>query len=300
MTIEQETTILVTGATGNIGTELIKQLSVHDEGRNVRVRAAIRSINKAAKIKSSGVELVEIDYAKPATLSEAFNGVDKLFLNTPFQPDLAELTSNMVAEAAKSGRVEHIVKLSVLGAETEPSITMSRLHRQAEKRIEESGIAFTFLRASGFMQNFVNFFGNSIKSKGVFYVPAGDGKLSFVDVRDIAAVGVKVLTDNQGGRYKGKAYPITGPEALSYGEAAEILSREVGKKISYVDIAEESARKGLKEIGMDDWFINSLMELYAIVRAGYTSDLSSAVEELTGKKPISFSQFATDYADSFK
>jgi len=246
------------------------------------------------------VEFVEIDYAKPATLSEAFNGVDKIFFNTPFQPDIAELTSNMVAEAAKSGTVEHIVKLSVLGAETEPSITMSRLHRQAEKRIEESGIAFTFLRASGFMQNFVNFFGNSIKSKGAFYVPAGDGKLSFVDVRDIAAVGVKVLTDDQGVRYNGKAYPITGPEALSYGEAAEILSREVGKKISYVDIAEESARKGLKEIGMDDWFINSMMELYAIVRAGYASDLSSAVEELTGKKPISFSQFARDYADSFK
>ena len=114
-----ETTILVTGATGNIGTELVKQLSVHNEVRNVRVRAAVRSINKAAKMKDSGVEFVEIDYAKPATLSEAFIGVDKVFLNTPFQPDIAELTSNMVAEAAKSGTVEHIVKLSVLGAETE-------------------------------------------------------------------------------------------------------------------------------------------------------------------------------------
>ena len=108
-----------------------------------------------------------------------------------------------------------------------------------------------------------------------------------------------MLTDDQHHRHNGKAYPITGPEALSYGEAAEILSREVGKKISYIDIEEESARKGLKEIGMDDWFINSLMELYAIVRAGYASNLSSAVEELTGKKPISFSQFSRDYADSF-
>lgn len=295
-----ETTILVTGATGNVGSELVKQLSFHDKGKNVRVRAAVRSIEKAAKIKYSGVELVGIDYAKLTTLSEALDGVDKLFLNTPFQPDLAELTSIMVAEAAKSGTVKHIVKLSVLGAEAEPTITMSRLHRQAEKKIEESGLPFTFLRASGFMQNFINFFGNSIKSKGAFYVPAREGKLSFVDVRDIAAVGVKVLTDDQGVRYNGKAYPITGPEALSYGEAAEILSSEVGKKISYVDISEESARKGLKEIGMDDWFINSLMELYAIVRAGYASNLSSAVEDITGKKAISFPQFARDYVEAFK
>ena len=150
------------------------------------------------------------------------------------------------------------------------------------------------------MQNFVNIYGNSIKSKGAFYVPAGDGKLSFVDDRDSAAVGVKVLIDDQHNRHYGKAYPMTAPEALSYGEAAEILSREVGRKISYVDIAEESARRGLKEIGMDDWFINSMMELYAIVRAGYASYLSSAVKDITGKKPISFSQFARGYAQSFK
>ncbi len=169
-----------------------------------------------------------------------------------------------------------------------------------EKVIEESGIPFTFLRASGFMPNFVNFFGSSIKSQGSFYIPAGDGKIGFVDVRDIASVGVKVLTDDQNDRHNGKAYSLTGPEALSYGEAAEIISKEIGKKISYVNIPEEAARKGMKEVGMDDWLINSMIELYAIVRAGYGSNLSSDVEELTGKKPISFSQFAREYAESFK
>lgn len=90
------------------------------------------------------------------------------------------------------------------------------------------------------------------------------------------------------------------PEALSYGEAAEILSKEVGKKISYVNIPEQAERKRLKEVGIDDWFINSMMELYAIVSAGYASNLSSAVEELTGNKPISFLQFARDNFGSFK
>ena|SRR5947199_7427734 len=121
-----------------------------------------------------------------------------------------------------------------------------------------------------------------------------------INLKSKALTFVDINIHIQHDRHNGKTYPITGPEALSYGEAAEILTREVGKKISYVDITEESARKGLKEIGMNDWFINCMMELYAIVRAGYASNLSSAVEEITGKKPISFSQFARDYADSFK
>jgi uncharacterized protein YbjT (DUF2867 family) len=300
MTERNESTILVTGATGNIGNELVKQLSVLGNHRSVRVRAAVRSGIKAAAIKGLGVEVAESDYTKPTTLSKAFIGVDKLFLNTPFQPDMVQLTSNLVAEAAKSGTIEHIVKLSVTGAEAEPGITISRLHREAEKIIEESGIPFTFLRASGFMQNFVNIYGSSIKSQGAFYAPAGDGKIGFIDVRDIASVGVKVLTDDQNDRYNYKAYYLTGPEALSYGEAAEIISKEVGKKISYVNIPDEAARKGMKEVDMGDWFINSIIEMYGIVRAGHGSYLSPNVEELTGKKPIFFSQFAREYADSFK
>ena len=210
-----------------------------------KVRAAARSTTRASSNdKLKEVEFVEMDYNKPETLATAFKDADKLFLNTPYQPDMVELTTNLVAEAAKSGTIEHIVKLSVIEAEAEPEITISHLHRQAEKIIEESGIPFTFLRASGFMQNFVNVFGSSIKSKGAFYIPAGDGKFSLVDVRDIAAVGVKVLTDDQYDRHNGKAYSLTGPEALSYGEAAEILSKEVGKKISYVNIPEEACSQG--------------------------------------------------------
>ena len=150
------------------------------------------------------------------------------------------------------------------------------------------------------MQNFVNVFGNSIRSQDAFYAPVGNGKISFVDVRDVAAVAVKVLIDDQYYRHNCKAYNITGSDVFSYGEAAEILSNEVGKKISYVNITQDDARKGMKDIGMDDWFINSLIELYAIERTGYLSSISSEFEELTGKKPISFSHFAKDYADSFK
>ena len=227
-------TILVTGATGTVGSEVVKQLlsAKGQKEENIIVKAAVRAANEDT-FRNLGVQAVELDYNKPDTLSAALRGVDKLFLLTPFQSNMVDLTSNLVNEAKKAG-VKYIVKQSVLGADAEPGITPSRLHRQAEKVIEESGIPFTFLRPNFFMQNFVTFYSNFIKTQGAFYVPAGDAKASFVDVRDIAAVAVQALSRNRSSKngeskHIGKAYDITGAEALSYGEAAEILSKEIGK-----------------------------------------------------------------------
>jgi uncharacterized protein YbjT (DUF2867 family) len=149
------------------------------------------------------------------------------------------------------------------------------------------------------MQNFVNFFSQSIKEQGAFYLPAGDGKVSFVDVRDIASVAVEALTKNIDGRHYGKAYNITGREAISYGDVARILSEQLRKKISYVNISEDDARKGMKETGWDDWTIDYMMELFNIIRMGYLSQVSSVIEEVTGKRAISLNQFAEDYSSAF-
>jgi uncharacterized protein YbjT (DUF2867 family) len=216
---------------------------------------------------------------------------------------MVDLTSNLVNEAKKVG-VKYIVKQSVLGADAKPGTTPSRLHRQAEKIIEESKIPFTFLRPNFFMQNFITFYSHFIKTQGAFYVPAEDAKVSFVDVRDIAAVAAQALSSRSkkdgAGKHTRKAYDITGGEALSYGEAAEILSKEIGKKVNYVNVSDEDARKGMKDMGADDWTINSMIELFGITRAGYVSNISPAVEQITGNEPISFSQFARDYAGAFK
>jgi uncharacterized protein YbjT (DUF2867 family) len=296
-------TILVTGATGTVGSEVVKHLlsSKAGKGENVIVKAAVRSAanddNTFQNLKE--VQTIQLDYNKPDTLTAALKGVDKLFLLTPFQSNMVDLTSNLVREA-KNARVKYIVKQSVMGADAEPAISPGRLHRQAEKIIEESGIPFTFLRPNFFMQNFVNFYSHSIKTQGAFYAPAGDAKVSFVDVRDIASVAVQALIINDSQQHTQKAYTITGGEALSYGEAAEILSNEVGKKINYVNISDEDARKGMKDIGMDEWTINSMIELFEITRAGYVSTISPIVEQVTGNRPITFSQFAKDYAGAFK
>jgi uncharacterized protein YbjT (DUF2867 family) len=296
-------TILVTGATGTVGSEVVKQLLAAKGQReeDIIVKAAARSANDDT-FRNLGVQIAQLDYNKPDTLSTALRGVNKVFLLTPFQSNMVDLTLNLVNEAKNVG-VKHIVKQSVLGADAEQEITPSRLHRQAEKIIEESGIPFTFLRPNFFMQNFVTFYSHFIKTQGAFYVPAGDAKASFVDVRDIAAVAVQVLSgSSKNGETKHirKAYDITGGEALSYGEAAEILSKEIGKKVNYVNISDEDARKGMKDMGADEWTINSMIELFGITRAGYLSEISTAVEQVTGNKPITFSQFARDYAVAFK
>jgi uncharacterized protein YbjT (DUF2867 family) len=287
-------TILVTGTTGTVGGEVVKQLSSTGQ----KVRASVRSTTHAtSNDKLKGVELMEIDYNKPETLATAFKGADKPFLLTPASPIAAELAANLVKEAKKNA-IKHIVKQSVMGADTELDVAHLRLHRQAEKMIEESGIPFTFLRPNDFMQNFVNFYSPTIKSNNALYLPAEDAKVSFVDVRDIAATAVKTLTDD--GKHIGKAYTITGPEALSYSRAAEILSNVTGKKISYVNVSEEDTRVGMKAMSWDDWLINTTLQIFDLERKGYASKVSSDVEEVLGQKPISFSQFAKDYAQAFK
>jgi len=303
---DQEKTILVTGATGTVGSEVVKQLtSISPSSSGHKIRAAVHSKNKADKLKqfdNKRVEIVELDYAKPETVADALNKVDNLYLQTLPIPDVTDICSNLVKEAKKNN-VKYIVKLSAMGADSDPRSTILRLHGEEEKIIADSGIAYTFLRPPAFMQNFVTQFGHTIRTQNVFYVPAGDAKMSFVDARDIAAIAVGMLTNNSNGgsqQRHNKAYDITAQDALSYRQVADILSNEVGKKISYIDITEDGVRKGMEQIGMSDWFIDIMIELFRIIRAGYGSETTAAVEHITGRKPISFAQFAKDYAEVFR
>lgn len=290
-------TILVTGATGNVGSELIKQL--FKEKSNFNIKAAVHLVENAKKVEGAGIDVIQVDYNKPETLREALRDIDRLFFVPPESPNAIEHASNIVDEVKKS-EIKHVVKLSALGADVESVVSSLRLHRQTEKIVEEAGIPFTFLRPAEFMQNFVNWYGLTIRSDNAFYLPAGDPKVSFVDVRDIAAVAVKALTGDGNGRHKGKVYTITGPEILSYHQAAEILSEATGKKIRYLNVPEEEYRQEMKDSGIGDWWINVIMEVYEFYKSRTQEQISTAVEEITGKKPITFAQFAKDYAEAFR
>jgi uncharacterized protein YbjT (DUF2867 family) len=283
--------ILVTGATGANGSELVRQLSA----AGVPVRAMVHNRAKAASIEGPGVEIVEGDFTKPETLDAALQGAEKAFLVPPFEPRHVELTGNFI-EAARRAGTKHIVKLSALGTAPDASFTIGRWHAQSEQQLEASGIEYTHLRPNGFMQN-IFAVAPLISGQGVFYQPAEDAKVSQVDIRDIAAVAVKALTEDG---HAGKAYDITGPEALSFHEVAEKLSTVRGKPVSYVSVSPEDFKKSMLGWGQPEWLIDSLNELFAYYRAGQGATVTNVVAEVAKKQPISFDQFARDYAQVFK
>src|SRR5919106_4016535 len=168
-------TILVTGATGSVGSEVVNQLSKLDAP--VRIKAAVHSIQNTKKAlrDNNEIETVPIDYNKPETLREALREVDKLFLLSRDSPTMVELTSNVITEARNTG-VKHIVRLSAKGADLKAESPSLRMHRQVEEIVEESGIPYTILRPNEFMQNFINLHSSSIKSNGAFYIAVGTAK----------------------------------------------------------------------------------------------------------------------------
>ena len=278
--------ILVTGASGTVGSEVLKQL--REAGQ--QVRAGFHNPQKAAKAKAEGIDSVVFDFAERSSIAATLKGVDKLFLLGPTVANQSELENNVVDEAKKAG-VKHIVKLSVFDA-PEKSYTFAKWHRAVEENIERSGVAYSFLRPTGFMQNYVTYQGETIRAQNSFYLAVGDAKTPFVDVRDIAAVAVKTLTEPG---HEGKAYDLTGPEPLSNYQVAEKLSRALGREINYVAILPEAFRQGAKAAGMPDFYIDALLDLDDFY-ASHDQTVSASVERVTGRRPHNFDEFARDYA----
>ncbi len=281
--------ILITGASGNVGQEVLKQIV--ESGH--RVRAAFQSQQKAANAPA-GVEPVIMDYNQPETMQAALTGVDRVFLVGPVVPNLVELERNATDAMKHSGRVRQVVKLSAMGPR---DVTFPGQHRESEDYIQSSGIGYTFLRPNGFMQNFAMYNGAAIKTQNAFYGCQGNGKVSHIDLRDIGAAAVKTLTEDG---HIGKMYTLTGPEAVTNSRVAEILSAAVGREIKYVDLLAEEMKKALVAAGSPEWGANSVVNLNELYRDGGASEVTGDVERILGRKPIAFEQFARDYAASFQ
>ncbi|MDQ6704605.1 MAG: SDR family oxidoreductase [Acidobacteriota bacterium] len=282
--------ILLTGATGTSGSEIAKQLS----GAGASFRALVRDPRAAGPLSGLNVELAEGDLGKPETLKKPLEGIDHaLLLSSPDERQV-ELQGNFI-EAAKSAGVNHVVKFSAIGAAPDSISKFLRWHAQTERQLEQSGMGYTHLRPSSFMQNFLQSAG-TIQSQSAIYAPIGDAKISYVDVRDIAAVAVKTLTEPG---HEGKTYIITGPESLSHTDIAEKLSKALGKKVNFVDLPPEAYKQAVMGAGVPEWLADGLNELYTDWRTGSIAAVSSVVSEVAKKQPISFDQFARDHAAAF-
>jgi uncharacterized protein YbjT (DUF2867 family) len=283
--------ILVTGGTGTVGREVVKQLAA----ARAPTRVLVRTPEKAIVLKGIKAEFMVGDLERPATLGPALKGVDHLFLLTSGDPRQAEIQGVLV-KAAKAAGVQHVVKLSAMGTDDQSPVALGRWHRQTEKEIEASGMGWTFLRPHFFMQNTLGF-AYTVKSQGAFYAPLGDAKISMVDARDIAAVAVKALTAPG---HMGKIYDITGPEAVSFNDAAKALSEAAGKPVKYVPVTFAEAKKAMLGLGLHEWLANDLIKLYEIFAAGHGAAVSPVVRQVTGEPGIPYAQFARDNAAAFK
>ena len=282
--------ILITGATGTVGSNVVEQLS----SRGTRVRAMTRDPAKATSGPASNVDLVKADFNDPASLRRACDGVDKAFLLTGSSSDV-ERQQFAFVDAAREAGVRHVVYLSQLHADADAEHRFLKYHGRVERAIERSGMRFTHLRPNLFMQGLLMFAG-SVRKDNVIVAAAGDGRITAVDVRDLAEVAAAALTGNA---HDNRVYSLTGPAAVSFADMAATLSRVLGRTIRYVDKSRDEMRDALVGFHMPAWQAEGLADEFEMYRRNGASEVEPGVEQALGRQPRSFEDFATDFAKAF-
>jgi uncharacterized protein YbjT (DUF2867 family) len=289
--------ILVTGATGLNGGELVRRLSA----RGVAVRALVRNATganapKAAELsRLAGVEVAEADMARPHSLASALKGIDRAMLISSSDPTMGEVQSAFIDAAALAG-VRYVVKLSGIIPDLNSPFRFARMHGEIEQHLEASGMAFTHLRAGEFMHAYFRQV-PSIVNRGALSLPMADARIASIDIGDIADVAADVLT---GSGHEGKTYPITGPDALTMTQVAAALSAATGKPIRYVDVPPADAKAAQLAAGMPPYLADGLAELFAERRKGKEATVSPVIQTIFKRRPLSFDEFARRYAAVFR
>lgn len=286
--------ILVLGVTGHTGSETARLLV----SQGHEVCGVTRDPQQARSIPALGdVPLMAGDSSSPQSLRSLFDGASKLYLVPPTAPGWDAMQSGVVAAAAASG-IQHIVKLSAMGAgPDEPSMSL-RFHWQGEQEIAASGVAFTHLRANSFFQN--SFFDTAtIQSKGEFFSCVGEARFAKLDTRDIAEVAAKTLVE---GGHAGRTYELTGSEALGYQDLADRLAAAVGSPVDYIDLDNAAYAAILTGSGVPDWLAQEFTNIYGrgFYRAGGGARITDTVQRLLGRPPRSFAEFAEENSEVFR
>lgn len=282
--------IVVTGATGSIGSSLLPML--------VQSGASLRAVAHSAagreKIQGAGVEAVGGDFDQPDSLERAMEGCERLFLLSPTHPDLVSRETAAIDAARRAG-VRHVVKLSAMGADTRSSCALLSRHGEVEHHVVASGLDYTILRPACFMHMHLLPV-DTITAHGAWYGMTGDGAHGYIDTDDIAAVAAAVLTTPG---HEGKTYELTGPRAMTMPEAAAELSEVIGSTVEYVDVPADQFRANLAGAGLPDWLADGVVALYRIIREGHMTTVTGFVEELTGRRPRAYGELAESHKDAF-
>lgn len=280
--------ILVLGANGKAGAEVTNSLAK----KGFKVKAGVRNLEKGKSLETGNVHPILLDLDEPGSFRPALEGVSGVFIQVPpMDPDGHLKLEPFIDEAVRSG-INKFVLMTAMGVDQEEESPL----RNAELKIEASGKNYTILRPNWFNQNFNSIYVEMINAAGGLYLPAGDGKVSFIDTRDIGSCAAEsFMTDD----LNGAAVTITGPEAITHEETASLISKVAGKEIGYTPITDELFRETLAKQGFPEFGIKVLAGLFNYVRDGYTSVVTDGVKNITGKEPISFEQYVEDYSENW-
>lgn len=284
--------IVVTGATGTIGRELVRLLVAAGQP----VRALSRELPQGPA-RANRVEWVQVDLADRAALAGALAGGTRLYLLTGNGDDMVRLQKNAIRAAVDAG-VATVVKLSALGASDHSRSVIGLWHYNVERELSGSGLGWTILRPHSFMQNFLDPLVLE-RSTGVVRSAAGDGAVPFIDTRDIAEVSARVLENPAA--HEGQAYTLTGPEALSHAEATALIGRTIGRALKHVPESVDEAWARRRAAGQATWLVAAQLALAEYQRAGGpTARTTDTIERLTGRAPRTVEEFARDHADELR
>ena len=289
--------ILVVGATGNIGKEIVALLA---RSGQVHVVAGTRD---AAKAQSQfqgihGVRAVELDQDRPDTLRPALQGIDTVIQVSPMTPSMGPQT-RLLVEAARQAGVSHLVRSSLLGTGEPEPIIEAVWHGEADQAIAESGLPFTLLRPNQYFQNFLSPRNTQAIRDGAVAMPLGGSRVSNIDTRDIAEIAARVALA-AGTEHHGKSYVLTGPEASSMTEVAQALGEALNKPVSYVAVEPEKFRQNLLGAGLPPVMADAIAGWFAYCRAGKAERVTGDAERLLGRKPRTLREFVQDHASRWR
>ncbi len=283
--------ILFTGLTGAVGAEIIKLLPEY----NIQARGLIRDPGKASALTNAGIETFYGDLDNPVAVRKALQDCDQAFLLMANAREQLELEKSFVDAALERG-VGHIVKMSANGADRDSTALLKRYHGETEEYIRASGIGYTLVRPNFFMQNMLHI-AASIVEEDKFYLPMRDGQVGIIDVRDVARFILSVLS---GSGHDGKIYEITGRELLSFHDIATQLSEVMGREIRYIDAPPAEFKKSLLQWVPDDWYVETVSELFELIAQGSGALQNDVYAQVTGKAPTTLRRFFQDYSSFFE
>ena len=283
--------ITVTGSTGTIGSELVRLLSA--------AGAATRAVHRSARNTQAlrGLVWLKADLRDETVLEPVLAGTTRLFLLSGNEAGFGKLQIETLRAAERLG-VQHVVKLSALGASNHSNSTIAREHWEVEQALQQSTMTWTMLRPHAFMQNWLGDVAESVREEGAIYSPIADGRVPFIDARDIAAVAAEVLLNPEA--HMGRRCFLTGGEAVGLADVAATLSAATGRTVTYRPISMDEARARMEARGVPAQLIEATLAIAAYQKAGgATAKVSDSVERILGRPPRTIRDFARDYADRF-